>query len=130
MTGKRFIRGVSAALVAGILAVSGTVSAAQMFLCRYDQVVRVHRCCNPDAIAPALEHDAISAAECCEVRTVDADRSPSEAPRRAAWTGGLAIVSASPLSALPFLSLHAVRPADVPRGVGPPIVLLNRSLLI
>jgi hypothetical protein len=120
------------ALLAAPLLMSGALPAQALLRCAMDGSVRV-RCCCPEAPRSADASLATSEACCCSVTSDDARQLPPTAPRSEASGAPLAqpMLGATVLPR-PDAALHELRPAgsSIEAALGPPIVLLKRSLLI
>ena len=130
------MRRACAILLLPVLLFAGTSSSFSVFRCRYDQVAR-HACCCPthsETVASEPSRTGIIAKTCCcEVETVRAvERAPSEASRLS--------VNDVPVNLLAVLlptervgvapSVTRLPRRERPPSVGPPIILLTRSLQI
>jgi hypothetical protein len=121
------------ALLAAPLLMSGALPARALLRCAMDGSVRV-RCCCPEA--PRNEGASLAASEacCCSVASDDARPLPPTAPRSEASGAPLAqpMLGTALLLPRPDAALHELRPAgsSIEPALGPPIVLLKRSLLI
>ncbi len=114
-----------AALLAGLVGVSGATGASASYRCSVDRVIRA-RCCCP---IPPRGPGAIVRAACCDIESHE----PVAASALVAQEDALVAVPAGcgTAAALSLPQLALARPAARPEGsLDPPIRLLTRALLI
>lgn len=131
---RKTIDRVGAALLVLVVVFAGRWSSYTLFRCRMDSIVRRACCCPPAESrsgAPARDVMVVSDS-CCDVKTVTVGPTIAKAAGRDA---GRHFDTLAPLVLVASLA-PAIRSDDLPtvreraRGSGPPLILLNCSLLI
>ena len=124
----------SAWLLLPAMLMLGLTSTYQLFRCRYDGVAR-RSCCCPmaDAETSPASEAAVSNSGCCDVQVVRAASTApaSAAPQQAteALPLPLAMVQVAAFQ-IPQLAPSQSWTGEVPRGLGPPLIVLKHSFLI
>ena len=134
MTKSPLAQRLSAWLLLPAMLMLGLTSSYQLFRCRYDGVAR-RSCCCPmaDAETSPASEAAVSNRGCCDVQVV---RAASTAPAAAAPQQAAKALT-SPLATVQVVAFQIPQLApsqswtdDVPRGLGPPLIVLKHSFLI
>jgi hypothetical protein len=77
-----FRQRLSALLMLPVLLYAGLARGGELFRCRSDEIVR-ESCCCPNQRTPDSKERTLRtvASSCCDVRTIDVDKSPKDSPR-------------------------------------------------
>jgi hypothetical protein len=115
----------------------GVTSAYQLFRCRYDGMARRSCCCPMESpagadAAPEPIDARVFGTDCCVIEIVHVSQPPAMAQQEASQAHAappLAIGGARAPWVAPALRTQPVA-HEVPRAVGPPLLLAKQSLLI